>query len=42
MVTWRAKEVPGKVAKVLEAQPKIEFVVEDHAGNVILRGSPSG
>lgn len=33
-VTDRAKEVLGKVAKVLQAQPQIEFLVEGHTDNV--------
>ncbi|MBS1949185.1 MAG: OmpA family protein [Bacteroidetes bacterium] len=33
-VTKRAKEVLGKVAKVLKAQPDIEFMVEGHTDNV--------
>jgi chemotaxis protein MotB len=33
-VTDRAKEVLGKVAKVLLAQPNIEFMVEGHTDNV--------
>jgi len=33
-VTEPAKVVLGKVAKVLEAQPKIEFLVEGHTDNV--------
>ena len=33
-VTERAKEVLGKVAKVLQAQPQIEFLVEGHTDNV--------
>lgn len=33
-VTDPAKEVLGKVAKVLEAQPNIEFLVEGHTDNV--------
>jgi chemotaxis protein MotB len=34
VVTNRAKEVLGKVAKVLKAQPDIEFMVEGHTDNV--------
>jgi chemotaxis protein MotB len=34
VVTTRAKEVLGKVAKVLKAQPDIEFMVEGHTDNV--------
>jgi chemotaxis protein MotB len=34
VVTNRAKEVLGKVAKVLKAQPEIEFMVEGHTDNV--------
>lgn len=37
-VTDRAKEVLGKVAKVLNAQPNIEFLVEGHTDNVAYRG----
>ena len=38
-VTKRAQEVLGKVAKVLKAQPDIEFMVEGHTDNVpFLRG----
>jgi chemotaxis protein MotB len=33
-VTDKAKEVLGKVAKVLEAQPNIEFLVEGHTDSV--------
>jgi chemotaxis protein MotB len=33
-VTEKAKEVLGKVAKVLQAQPDIEFLVEGHTDNV--------
>jgi len=33
-VSARAKTVLGKVAKVLEAQPSIEFMVEGHTDNV--------
>lgn len=38
-VTPRAKEVLGKVAKVLKSQPNIEFMVEGHTDNVPYRGS---
>jgi chemotaxis protein MotB len=34
VITNRAKEVLGKVAKVLQAQPDIEFMVEGHTDNV--------
>ncbi len=37
-VTERAKEVLGKVAKVLNAQPNIEFLVEGHTDNIAFRG----
>jgi len=37
-VTKNAKEVLGKVATVLKAQPDIEFMVEGHTDNVKLRG----
>jgi chemotaxis protein MotB len=33
-VTDRAKEVLGKVAKVLNAQPEIEFMVEGHTDSL--------
>jgi chemotaxis protein MotB len=36
-VTKRAQEVLGKVAKVLKAQPDIEFMVEGHTDNVPFR-----
>jgi chemotaxis protein MotB len=36
-VTPRAQEVLGKVAAVLKAQPKIEFMVEGHTDNVPYR-----
>jgi chemotaxis protein MotB len=36
-VTDRAKEVLGKVAKVLSAQPDIEFMVEGHTDNVAFK-----
>src|SRR5882724_394821 len=36
-VTDRAKDVLGKVAQVLKAQPDIEFMVEGHTDNVKLR-----
>jgi chemotaxis protein MotB len=35
-VTERAKVVLGKVAKVLAAQPEIEFMVEGHTDNVAI------
>ena len=38
-VTDRAKEVLGKVATVLKAQPDIEFMVEGHTDNVAYKGS---
>lgn len=38
-ITDRAKEVLGKVAKVLKNQPDIEFMVEGHTDNVPYRGS---
>jgi len=34
VITDKAKEVLGKVAKVLKAQPDIEFMVEGHTDNV--------
>jgi Flagellar motor protein len=34
VITNRAKEVLGKVAKVLQSQPDIEFMVEGHTDNV--------
>lgn len=37
-ITDRAKEVLGKVAKVLKNQPEIEFMVEGHTDNVPYRG----
>lgn len=37
-VTDKAKVVLGKVAKVLEAQPSIEFMVEGHTDNVPYNG----
>ncbi|MBC7722796.1 MAG: flagellar motor protein MotB [Pedobacter sp.] len=37
-VTDRAKDVLGKVAKVLNAQPNIEFLVEGHTDNVAYKG----
>ena len=37
-VTDRAKEVLGKVAKVLNAQPEIEFMVEGHTDSLPMRG----
>ena len=36
-VTDRAKEVLGKVAKVLNAQPEIEFMVEGHTDSLPMR-----
>jgi len=38
-VTDRAKEVLGKVAAVLKAQPDIEFMVEGHTDNVPYRSN---
>lgn len=38
-VTDRAKEVLGKVAKVLNAQPNIEFMVEGHTDSLPIRGN---
>lgn len=38
-VTEKAKVVLGKVAKVLNAQPNIEFLVEGHTDNVTYKGS---
>ncbi len=38
-ITDRAKEVLGKVAMVLKAQPDIEFLVEGHTDNVPYKGS---
>src|SRR5690606_26266376 len=38
-VTERAKIVLGKVAKVLQNQPHIEFMVEGHTDNVPYRGA---
>ena len=40
-VTDRAKVVLGKVAKVLQNQPQIEFMVEGHTDNVPYRGAGS-
>ncbi|MEN9598396.1 MAG: hypothetical protein RL596_707 [Bacteroidota bacterium] len=37
-VTDRAKEVLGKVAKVLNAQPDIEFLVEGHTDSIPIKG----
>ncbi len=37
-VTDRAKDVLGKVAKVLNAQPNIEFLVEGHTDNIAFKG----
>jgi chemotaxis protein MotB len=36
-VTDRAREVLGKVAKVLNAQPDIEFIVEGHTDSVPIK-----
>ncbi len=38
-ITARAKEVLGKVATVLKAQPDLEFMVEGHTDNKELRGN---
>lgn len=38
-ITDRAKEVLGKVAQVLKAQPDIEFMVEGHTDNVPYKGT---
>ncbi|MBY0481635.1 MAG: OmpA family protein [Chitinophagaceae bacterium] len=38
-VTDRAKEVLGKVAKVLNAQPEIEFMVEGHTDTVAIKSN---
>ncbi|MEQ1623684.1 MAG: OmpA family protein [Sediminibacterium sp.] len=38
-VTDRAKEVLGKVAKVLNAQPEIEFMVEGHTDSVAIKSA---
>jgi chemotaxis protein MotB len=38
-VTDRAKVVLGKVAKVLNAQPDIEFMVEGHTDSLAIRGN---
>jgi len=38
-VTDRAKEVLGKVAKVLKNQPDIEFMVEGHTDSVVYRSN---
>jgi chemotaxis protein MotB len=38
-VTDRAKEVLGKVAKVLNAQPEIEFLVEGHTDSVAMKSA---
>jgi chemotaxis protein MotB len=38
-VTDKAKEVLGKVAKVLNAQPEIEFMVEGHTDSVAIKSS---
>ena len=41
-VTDRAKEVLGKVAKVLNAQPEIEFLVEGHTDSIPIIPSKGG
>jgi chemotaxis protein MotB len=38
-VTDRAKEVLGKVAKVLNAQPEIEFLVEGHTDSMAIKSN---
>lgn len=38
-VTDRAKEVLGKVAKVLNAQPDIEFMVEGHTDSIAMKSN---
>ena len=38
-ITDRAKEILGKVAKVLNAQPDIEFMVEGHTDSEAIRGN---
>jgi chemotaxis protein MotB len=38
-VTDRAKEVLGKVAKVLNAQPEIEFMVEGHTDSLAIKSA---
>ncbi len=38
-VTDRAKEVLGKVAKVLNAQPEIEFMVEGHTDSIAIKSA---
>jgi chemotaxis protein MotB len=38
-VTDHAKDVLGKVAKVLNAQPEIEFLVEGHTDTVAIKGA---
>ncbi|MES2371965.1 MAG: OmpA family protein [Bacteroidota bacterium] len=38
-VTDRAKEVLGKVAKVLNAQPEIEFMVEGHTDSIPMKNA---
>ncbi len=38
-VTDRAKEVLGKVAKVLNAQPEIEFMVEGHTDSLPIKST---
>ncbi len=40
-ITDRANEVLGKVAKVLQNQPQIQFMVEGHTDNDAYRGSGS-
>ena len=39
-ITARAKEVLGKVAQVLKAQPDLEFMVEGHTDNVPYKRPP--
>ncbi len=39
-VTDKAKDVLGKVAKVLNAQPDIEFLVEGHTDTVAINSTP--
>jgi chemotaxis protein MotB len=41
IVSARAKEVLGKVAKVLKNQPDMEFMVEGHTDNVPYKGDAS-
>jgi chemotaxis protein MotB len=38
-ITPRAKEVLGKVARVIKAQPEIQFMVEGHTDNKPIRTS---